>query len=234
MELLLDWARQDISWTIRVNNIGTSELIRSMNETSSIIKHRAIINLALSVQKSKMSEEEDLAVLIYKSSKTAKARAAAAAVKEKGRMKASSMGRQTSTQKRSFADQDDEASMDRPGKKTAKQGAKKKKRCSSKGCTNQVVQGGVCRRHGAKVKLCKSRGCQNISIQGEVCIRHGAKRKLCSSAECTNRSLKGGVCRRHGAELKLCSSEGCTNIVIKGGVCVKHGAKKKTCSIEGC
>ena len=88
-----------------------------------------------------MSEEEDLAVLIYKSSKTAKARAAAAAVKEKGRMIASSMGRQTSTRKRSFADQDDEASMDRPEKKTAKQGATKKKRCSSKGCTNQVVQG---------------------------------------------------------------------------------------------
>ena len=87
-----------------------------------------------------MSEEEDLAVLIYKSSKTAKARAAAAtAAEEKGQINASSKGRRTSTQKRSSADQDDEASMDRPGKKTAKQGATKKKLCNSKGCTNQVV-----------------------------------------------------------------------------------------------
>ena len=64
-----------------------------------------------------MSEEEDLAVLIYKSSKTAKARAAmAAAAKEKGRMNESSAGRRTSTRKRS---QDDEASIDRPAKNRA-------------------------------------------------------------------------------------------------------------------
>ena len=90
-----------------------------------------------------MSEDEDVAVLIYKSSKTAKARAAAAAAKEKGQINASSKGRRTPTLKRSSAYQDDEASMDRPRKKTAKQGATKKKICSSKGCTNQVVQGGV-------------------------------------------------------------------------------------------
>ena len=53
-------------------------------------------------------EEEDLAVLIYKSSKTAKARAAAAA-KEKGQMKAAPAGRRTtSTRKRSSATQDNE------------------------------------------------------------------------------------------------------------------------------
>jgi hypothetical protein len=38
VELLLDWARQDIFSAIRVNNIGTSELIRSLIETSSIIR----------------------------------------------------------------------------------------------------------------------------------------------------------------------------------------------------
>ena len=51
-----------------------------------------------------MSEEEDLAVLIYKSSKTAKARAAAAAVEEKGQINTSSTGRRTSTRKRSSSE----------------------------------------------------------------------------------------------------------------------------------
>ena len=35
--------------------------------------------------------------------------------------------------------------------------------CSSEGCINQVVQGGVCNRHGAKVKRCGSEGCTNIA-----------------------------------------------------------------------
>eukprot|EP00984_Skeletonema_dohrnii_P026063 scaffold15321_cov83-Skeletonema_dohrnii-CCMP3373.AAC.1 len=38
VELLLGWAQQDISSAIRVNNMGTSQLIRSLIETSSIIK----------------------------------------------------------------------------------------------------------------------------------------------------------------------------------------------------
>mmetsp|Transcript_11607 Transcript_11607/g.19752 ORF Transcript_11607/g.19752 Transcript_11607/m.19752 type:complete len:126 (+) Transcript_11607:1071-1448(+) len=110
---------------------------------------------------SKISEEEDLAV----------------AAKEKGQINASSKGRRTPTptRKRSSANQDDEAAMDRPGKKTAKQGAMKKKRyCNSEGCTNQVVQGGVCTKHGAKRKLCSSEGCTNQATRRGLCRRHGA------------------------------------------------------------
>ena len=75
------------------------------------------------------------------------------------------------------------------------------KRCSSEGCTNKVVQGGVCVKHGAKAKRCSSEGCTNIAQKGGVCKRHGAKiePKKCSSAGCTNQARKGGVCRRHGA-----------------------------------
>ena len=107
-----------------------------------------------------MSEEEDLAVLIYKSSKTAKARAAAAA-EEKGQINASSTGRRTSTRKRSSANQEDEeASMDRPGKKTAaskerqfpgdsqkvegqSDSDRRKYICTANQCTNHVINGGV-------------------------------------------------------------------------------------------
>ena len=112
-----------------------------------------------------MSEEEDLAVLIYKSSKTAKARAAAAAAKDKGQINAPSTARQISTRKRSFVNQGDEASVDHPGKKRAL-GRKQKpsrnnetvgrkynwrkyaKMCSAEGCSNLAKKGGVCKRHG--------------------------------------------------------------------------------------
>eukprot|EP00984_Skeletonema_dohrnii_P035199 scaffold34669_cov139-Skeletonema_dohrnii-CCMP3373.AAC.2 len=52
---------------------------------------------------------------------------------------------------------------------------KYKKICSANGCTNVVVQGGVCTRHGARRKLCSSEGCMNLAQKGGVCIRHGAK-----------------------------------------------------------
>eukprot|EP00986_Skeletonema_menzelii_P008071 scaffold3310_cov87-Skeletonema_menzelii.AAC.1 len=112
----------------------------------------------------------------------------------------------------------------------------KRKRCSSEGCTNQVRRRGMCWRHGAKVKVkrCSSEGCTNIVINGGVCIRHGAKVKRCSSEGCTNQAQKGGVCFRHGAKTKRCSSEGCTNNAQNGGVCIKHGAKVKRCNYEGC
>ena len=121
---------------------------------------------------------------------------------------------------------------------TNKEFVKKAKTCSFDECTNIVVRGGVCRRHGAKVevKRCSTDGCTNKSVRGGVCIRHGATwtRKRCSSEGCTNVSLRGGVCRRHGAKKKLCSWEGCTNVSLRRGVCMRHGAKKKLCSSERC
>mmetsp|Transcript_22579 Transcript_22579/g.35418 ORF Transcript_22579/g.35418 Transcript_22579/m.35418 type:complete len:204 (-) Transcript_22579:81-692(-) len=107
-----------------------------------------------------------------------------------------------------------------PGKKIARK--RFVYECSADGCTNQVVRGGVCMRHGAKVKRCSSEGCPNYARLGGVCIRHGAKVKQCSSEGCTNQARNGGVCRRHGAKGKRCSREGCTNVAIKGGVCSVH------------
>jgi hypothetical protein len=52
----------------------------------------------------------------------------------------------------------------------------------------------VCIKHGAKVeyKRCSSEGCTNIALRGGVCWRHGAKkeRKRCSSEGCTKSSLQ--------------------------------------------
>ena len=87
-----------------------------------------------------------------------------------------------------------------------------RKTCSHKGCTNQVVSGGVCGRHGAKRKCkeCSYEGCTTPAQSGGGCVRHGAKRKECTHEGCTNQVVRGGVCVRHGAKLKECNHEGCT------------------------
>jgi len=56
-------------------------------------------------------------------------------------------------------------------------------------------------KHGAKVRLCSSEGCTNHALKGGVCIKHGAKPsvKHCTSEGCTNRAKRGGVCWKHGA-----------------------------------
>ena len=110
-----------------------------------------------------------------------------------------------------------------------KHGAKvEHKRCSSDGCTNQAVKGGVCVKHGAKMKRCSSDGCTNKAQKGGVCIKHGAKveYKRCSSEGCTNFAIKGGVCIKHGAKRMQCSVEGCTNQSSRGGVCKRHGVRR--------
>eukprot|EP00985_Skeletonema_marinoi_P011462 scaffold5463_cov155-Skeletonema_marinoi.AAC.3 len=60
--------------------------------------------------------------------------------------------------------------------------------------------------------------------QGGVCIRHGAKAKVkrCSSERCRNNAQIGGECKRHGARVNICSSEGCILFVHTGGVCRRH------------
>ena len=51
-------------------------------------------------------------------------------------------------------------------------------------------------KHGAKVKRCSREGCTNQVVEGGVRIRHGAKVKvkLCSKEGCTNQAQRGGVC----------------------------------------
>ena len=175
--------------------------------------------IAVTPVASKEGEEEDIGALIYRESQLRKAEAAVAM--------AAASSRRTSTRKRSAANIT--ATL-----------VKKKYRyeCTADGCTNKAHQGGVCKRHGAKVKikLCSMDGCTNRVVKGGVCIRHGAEVKLCNSDGCTNIAVKGGVCVRHGAKWtkRECSNVRCTNNAQKGGVCVRHGAQRKRCSREGC
>ena len=82
---------------------------------------------------------------------------------------------------------------------------------------------------------CSHEGCTNIVVQGGVCMGHQpATKKICSHEGCTNYVKRSGVCWRHGGKVKTCRHEGCTNKVKKGGVCIRHGAKvkKKTCNLK--
>jgi len=199
-------------------------------------------------------EEEDLGALIYRESQLRKAEIAAEAGKRS--LLSAPTPRRTSTRKRTPVNHG-EKSLPSPQRKGV--GASKRRKresspenqprikvrkknytryeCSADGCTNGVIKGGVCRRHGAKAILCSSEGCTNHVQNGGVCKKHGAKKKLCSSEGCTNQAKLGGVCIRHGAKVKRCSRDGCTNYAQRGGICIKHGAKKqqrKLCSTEGC
>ena len=78
----------------------------------------------------------------------------------------------------------------------------KKRHCKNEGCTNWVVQGGVCVAHDAMRKRCSIKGCTSKRKQGGLCIRHG------------------GICKiRHGVVRKGCTHKGCINKVMKGGIC---------------
>jgi hypothetical protein len=81
--------------------------------------------------------------------------------------------------------------------------------------------------HGAKAKQCSSEGCTNHVINGGVYLKHGAKLKQCSSEGYTNYARKGGVFWRHGATLKQCSSNGSQIMLKKEKVCWRRGAKDR-------
>eukprot|EP00985_Skeletonema_marinoi_P009920 scaffold4677_cov125-Skeletonema_marinoi.AAC.1 len=116
----------------RVAILVTEELIciYGIGRSSHVRKPHKLLSkrVALSKQTTKSKagicegEEDELAVLIYKSSKTAKARAAAAAAAKKERMHvaSASVGRRTSTRKRSASSSNGSAFAEKAAKKDDK------------------------------------------------------------------------------------------------------------------
>ena len=165
-------------------------------------------------------EEEDLGALIDRESQLRKKEDAAAGLAKKRRRNSSSSTRRSTSTRQATAGhkvtnsdvkmitsrlsskRSRRSSGNDEERKVHTQVARKKYRyeCSADGCTNHVVNGGVCIRHGAKIKLCSSEGCTNVAQKGGVCIRHGAKVKRCSTEGCANQAKRGGLCWRHGAK----------------------------------
>jgi|SaaInl74LU_5_DNA_1037368.scaffolds.fasta_scaffold54429_1 hypothetical protein len=71
----------------------------------------------------------------------------------------------------------------------------KRCRCSSEGGANQVVKGGVCIKHTAKIalKVCSSNGYKNCAQKEGVCRRLGAKRLRSSYAAVMDAQIKPSV-----------------------------------------
>ena len=106
-----------------------------------------------------------------------------------------------------------------------------RRKCTAPGCTNRVVQGGVCVTHGAKRKLCSYAGCSKAVKLAGFCSTHGPTRKKCdfvdpsSGDPCTRVAVQGGRCLSHGARRRFCSFPGkevCTKNAVQGGYCKKH------------
>mmetsp|Transcript_6597 Transcript_6597/g.7203 ORF Transcript_6597/g.7203 Transcript_6597/m.7203 type:complete len:659 (+) Transcript_6597:633-2609(+) len=94
-----------------------------------------------------------------------------------------------------------------------------------------LAAGGTSKRIRRK---CTVDGCSNRVVQGGLCISHGAKRKTCKHPGCTKNVKKAGLCSTHGPARKRCEHEGCKKVAVQGGKCIAHGAKKKLCKIAGC
>ena len=123
--------------------------------------------------------------------------------------------------------QQSQMAKDKPKKKIHVNTKAKRRQCKHDGCTNIVVNKGVCIRHGAqrrKRQTCGHDGCSNFIQKGGVCWRHGARRS-CGHDGCSNFVIRGEVCWRHGAKnnAKICMIDGCTKYAVKEGCCVGHG-----------
>ncbi|KAL7580207.1 hypothetical protein ACA910_012955 [Epithemia clementina (nom. ined.)] len=124
---------------------------------------------------------------------------------------------------------DDESDEDSPpestgGIKLATGGTSKRvrRKCTAPGCTNRVVQGGLCISHGAKRKICNHPGCNKNVKKAGLCSTHGPARKRCEHPDCPKVAVQGGRCIAHGAKKKLCSVENCAKQAILSGMCKKH------------
>ncbi|KAL3798310.1 hypothetical protein ACHAWO_001958 [Cyclotella atomus] len=97
-----------------------------------------------------------------------------------------------------------------------------KRSCSIAGCTNGIVQGGLCVSHGAKRRKCQFPGCDKSSKAAGMCSKHGPKRKACDEEGCTAISVRGTKCKAHAEPSKKCAVGGCRKAASVGGICKRH------------
>jgi hypothetical protein len=102
---------------------------------------------------------------------------------------------------------------------------------SSEGSGRSLATGGTSKRIRRK---CTMEGCSNRVVQGGLCIAHGARRKTCQHPGCSKNVKKAGLCSTHGPARKRCEHEGCSKVAVQGGRCIAHGAKKKLCKVRDC
>jgi hypothetical protein len=97
-----------------------------------------------------------------------------------------------------------------------------KRACSVVGCTNGIVQGGLCVSHGAKRRKCQFPGCDKSSKAAGMCSKHGPRRDPCDEEGCTSISVRGTKCKLHAEPSKKCAVGGCRKGSVIGGMCKRH------------
>jgi hypothetical protein len=96
---------------------------------------------------------------------------------------------------------------------------------------NKLATGGTSKRVRRK---CTDTGCSNRVVQGGLCIAHGARRKTCKHPGCSKNVKKAGLCSTHGPARRRCDLDGCGKVAVQGGRCIAHGAKKRMCAVPEC
>lgn len=108
---------------------------------------------------------------------------------------------------------------------------KRRKMCTSDGCTNLSRSRGLCKAHGGG-RRCSVDGCTRASQSGSLCITHGGG-KRCTVDGCIKAAQSRGMCKAHGGGVR-CRVDGCTKSSQGDGFCRSHGGGRRCGHPSGC
>jgi hypothetical protein len=128
------------------------------------------------------------------------------------------------------------------------------RRCDHKGCSKQVVRGGMCNSHGqserpqmvwGRCSECPMFSNTMRKVDGDLvcvcypCMSHSGKGDQCKARGCIKyvHPMKGEKQELHcvfhcSMAFKRCIHPGCFNDALQGGVCWCHGANIKLCCYD--
>lgn len=108
---------------------------------------------------------------------------------------------------------------------------KRRKMCTSEGCTNLSRSRGLCKAHGGG-RRCSVDGCTRASQSGSLCITHGGG-KRCTVDGCMKAAQSRGMCKAHGGGVR-CRVDGCAKSSQGDGFCRSHGGGRRCGHPSGC
>lgn len=138
---------------------------------------------------------------------------------------------QVQQQQDEYDDEYDEYDDDDKTSTTGSSKGKRRKMCTSEGCTNLSRSRGLCKAHGGG-RRCSVDGCTRASQSGSLCITHGGG-KRCTVDGCIKAAQSRGMCKAHGGGVR-CRIDGCTKSSQGDGFCRSHGGGRRCGHPDGC
>lgn len=115
------------------------------------------------------------------------------------------------------------------------------------GCTNIIINSGLCIKHGARKKIRKI--CSHVEMTAAADTNNNYDTAANNSAadiegsgavgvRCTKYAKKGGLCFKHHGKIhqstrKICVTEGCGSVAQRDGLCRRHN-NSAAASVGGC